>query len=214
MMVGKMTGFACIIKAVGESSGFPRDVFADRGADHGQGQPEALQPAVMIRRAVPSETVPLHLPDETATERLARQVAALARPGDVIALHGDLGAGKTRFARAFIGQMTGETEVPSPTFTLVQTYEAPDATIWHFDLYRLASPEEAIELGLEEAFSSGVSLVEWPDRLGSALPEDRLDIVIDFAGPTQPDARIVSLRGLGRWAPRARDLEQSLTHDA
>lgn len=168
----------------------------------------------MMRRAMPSETVSLHLPNEAATERLAEQVAALARPGDVIALHGDLGVGKTRFARAFIGRLTGEAEVPSPTFTLVQTYEAPVAAIWHFDLYRLTAPEEAIELGLEEAFSTGISLIEWPDRLGPSLPEDRLDLTLDFASAEQPEVRTVSLTGRDGWAPRIVALGQSLTHHA
>lgn len=172
----------------------------------------------MIRRTVPSETVSLHLPNEVATERLAEQLAALARPGDVIALHGDLGAGKTRFARAFIGHLSGETEVPSPTFTLVQTYEAPIGAIWHFDLYRLTAPEEAIELGLEEAFDAGISLIEWPERLGPSLPENRLDIVLDFDGAARPEARNVSLigqgTGQGGWAPRIAALGQSLAHHA
>src|SRR5438132_8708462 len=97
------------------------------------------------------------LPDEAATAALAARIAALARPGDVIALAGELGAGKTSFARAFIRARTGRDgevaeEVPSPTFTLVQVYELADATIWHFDGYRLCDPEEAWELGIEDAF--------------------------------------------------------------
>src|SRR3546814_16306977 len=100
----------------------------------------------MMRRAVLSETVSLHLPNEAATERLAEQVAALARPGDVIALRGDLGAGKTRFARAFIGHLTGEGEVPSPTFPLVQTYEAPGAATWTFHASRLTAPRQGADM--------------------------------------------------------------------
>src|SRR5205807_6696912 len=106
------------------------------------------------------------LPDEAATARLAARISALAEIGDVIALSGDLGAGKTTFARAFI-RARGETgEVPSPTFTLVQVYELAAAAIWHFDLYRLRSPDEAWELGIEDALTEGISLIEWPDRLG------------------------------------------------
>jgi tRNA threonylcarbamoyladenosine biosynthesis protein TsaE len=136
----------------------------------------------------------VELPDEAATARLAGRVAALARPGDVIALSGDLGTGKTLFARAFIG----EEDVPSPTFTLVQTYERPFGRVWHFDLYRLKSPEEAIELDIEDAFAEGISLIEWPERLGGYLPAERLDIGLDFAGA--PTARRARLEGRGRWA--------------
>ncbi len=134
------------------------------------------------------------LPDEAATAALARRIAALARPGDVVALTGDLGSGKTFFARAFIG----EDEVPSPTFTLVQIYDRPMGRVWHFDLYRVARASEAIELGIEDAFAEGISLIEWPDRLGALLPLERLDVVLDFADA--PQARVATLRGRGRWA--------------
>src|SRR6266700_1981101 len=112
----------------------------------------------------------IDLPDEAATAALAARIASLARPGDVIALKGELGAGKTSFARAFIRARNGREAVPSPTFTLVQTYELPGGAVWHFDLYRLHSPEEAWELGIEEAFHAGIALIEWPERLGSLLP--------------------------------------------
>jgi tRNA threonylcarbamoyladenosine biosynthesis protein TsaE len=119
------------------------------------------------------------LPDEAATAALAAQIAALARPGDVIALKGELGAGKTSFARAFIRARAGRDEiVPSPTFTLAQAYDFPDVTIWHFDCFRLRDPEEAWELGIEDAFRDGVSLIEWPERLGSLLPARRLEITL------------------------------------
>src|ERR1043165_7946856 len=111
------------------------------------------------------------LPDERATASLAARLAALARPGDVIALNGELGAGKTSFARAFIRARGADEDVPSPTFTLAQAYELPDATVWHFDCYRLRDPEEAWELGIEDAFREGISLIEWPERLGTLLPE-------------------------------------------
>ena len=129
---------------------------------------------------------------------MARRIANLARAGDVIALTGDLGAGKTFFARAFIG----ESDVPSPTFTLVQIYEnppgCPGARVWHFDLYRLKQPDEAIELDIEDAFTEGVSLVEWPDRLGPLLPAERLDVLLEFL--PDPQARSARLTGTGRWA--------------
>jgi len=116
------------------------------------------------------------LPDENATVALAARVAGVAARGDVIALSGPLGAGKTVFARAFIRARGGTGEVPSPTFTLVQCYELPDASVWHFDCYRLHRAEEAWELGIEDAFRDGISLIEWPDRIEALLPVDRLRV--------------------------------------
>jgi tRNA threonylcarbamoyladenosine biosynthesis protein TsaE len=119
----------------------------------------------------------------------------------VIALAGDLGVGKTRFARAFVDALTGEREeVPSPTFTLVQTYESPAGLIWHFDLYRLTRPDEAYELGLEEALGDGITLIEWPDRAASLLPDERLDLTLSFAAA--PNARTARLAGRASWADR------------
>jgi tRNA threonylcarbamoyladenosine biosynthesis protein TsaE len=137
------------------------------------------------------------LADEAATLALGARLARLARPGDVIALEGDLGAGKTTLARGFIRALCGaELEVPSPTFTLVQTYEAPDATIWHFDFYRLERPEEAWELDIEEAFAEGISLLEWPERLGALLPRKHLAVRLELE-PRR--ARLIPSEG---WAPR------------
>ena len=144
--------------------------------------------------------IAVDLPDETATATLAARLAALARPGDVIALSGDLGAGKTAFARAFIHARGGAGEVPSPTFTLVQVYELAGGAVWHFDLYRVRDPDEAWELGIEEAFHDGISLIEWPDRLGPLLPPRRLDIALDFAAA--PGARRATLAGGGGWPAR------------
>jgi tRNA threonylcarbamoyladenosine biosynthesis protein TsaE len=140
------------------------------------------------------------LADEQATAALAGRVAALALPGDVIALSGELGAGKTSFARAFIRARGGEEIVPSPTFTLVQTYDLPGAAIWHFDLYRLRAAEEAWELGIEDAFHDGISLIEWPERLGLMLPERHLRVALDFTA--MPDARRATLSGDSDWAAR------------
>jgi len=144
------------------------------------------------------------LPDEDATAALAARIAALARPGDVIALKGELGAGKTTFARAFIRARGGAEAVPSPTFTLVQIYELGDAAIWHFDAYRLRDPEEAWELGIEDAFRDGISLIEWPERLGPLLPPRRLEIALS-AGAT-PNARRAAIDHgddpAGNWAER------------
>jgi tRNA threonylcarbamoyladenosine biosynthesis protein TsaE len=149
-----------------------------------------------------------NLPDEAATAALASQLAAVARAGDVLALRGQLGVGKTSLARAFIRAFAAnDEEVPSPTFTLVQTYDADRATIWHFDLYRLATAEEAWELGIEEAFASGISLIEWPERLGPLLPPDRLDITLEFC--SEPEARRALIKGAADWRARLNDLAAS-----
>ncbi len=151
-----------------------------------------------------TSTVTLDLADEAATHRLAATLARLAVPGDVIALEGDLGSGKTALARAFIRTLAGEEEeVPSPTFTLAQLYDYDHGTIWHFDLYRLEKTEDALELGIEDAFAEGISLIEWPDRLGGWLPPERLTVALS-AGPT-PDARQVRLTGGSAWTARLRE---------
>jgi len=142
----------------------------------------------------------IELPDENATVRLAVRLAALARPGDVIALRGELGAGKTSFARFFIRARGADEEVPSPTFTLAQLYEFPDATVWHFDCYRLRDPEEAWELGIEDAFRDGISLIEWPERLGHLLPARRLEI--RFLPGTSPQARRAEIDAGPDWGDR------------
>ncbi len=109
---------------------------------------------------------------EAETISLASQIAKIAKRGDVFALYGTLGMGKSVFARGFIQTLCQAEEVPSPTFTLVQEYDAPEYSIYHFDLYRLKSPDEVFELGFEEAVYGGVSLIEWPDKAGSWLPRD------------------------------------------
>jgi tRNA threonylcarbamoyladenosine biosynthesis protein TsaE len=146
----------------------------------------------------------IDLPDETATVALAARIATLAGRSDIIALQGDLGSGKTTFARAFIhARGNQQDEVPSPTFTLVQVYEPESSqspAIWHFDLYRLRVAEEAWELGIEEAFESGISLIEWPERLGPLLPPRRLQITLEFGG--RPDIRRAGLDPGTGWQAR------------
>jgi tRNA threonylcarbamoyladenosine biosynthesis protein TsaE len=148
-----------------------------------------------------SGALTIALADPDATARLASALAPLLRAGDVVALRGELGAGKTTFARALIRALIGsDEEVPSPTFTLVQTYDVAEFTVWHFDLYRLASPADAVELGIEEAMADGVSLIEWPTKLGPWLPAHRLELALDY--DRTGEGRIATLSGDADWAKR------------
>jgi tRNA threonylcarbamoyladenosine biosynthesis protein TsaE len=143
-------------------------------------------------------SITLTLPDEAATAALGARLAQVCRAGDVIALEGDLGAGKTTLARGLIQTLTGpETEVPSPTFTLVQTYQKAGLIVWHFDLYRLESAGEARELGLDEAMD-GLTLIEWPERLGQLLPATRLEVRLSY----ERDGRIACLVDHADWRER------------
>ena len=144
---------------------------------------------------------PLVLNVSTAaqTAQLATQLAAMLAPGDVILLQGDVGAGKTHFARAAITSLLPLPEdIPSPTFTLVQTYDGRNAAIWHSDLYRLTSTLEIEELGLTEAFDDAICFVEWPDRLGELTPIDALTLT--FRAMTEAEERQVEARWLdAKW---------------
>jgi tRNA threonylcarbamoyladenosine biosynthesis protein TsaE len=140
----------------------------------------------------------IDLPDETATAALASKLAVRARQGDVIGLSGPLGSGKTTFARYFIGARLGAGEVPSPTFTLVETYQpAAGPAIWHFDLYRLEAPDDAYELGIEDAFADGIALIEWPERLGALMPREHLRVAL-AAGKSEK-ARIATFAPSPSW---------------
>ncbi len=167
--------------------------------------------AVRPRHMVPPMTLDRTIAnlDEPDLVRLAQLIALTVRPGDLIALHGDLGAGKTTFARAFIQALTHPivTEVPSPTFTLVQTYDTQRLKLAHFDLYRLNDPSELDELGLDEAVSHGAAIVEWPERAQGRLTGTRLDIVI-AESTTSVDTRDITLTAASTWAPR---LERLIT---
>lgn len=133
----------------------------------------------------------------------------MLRPGDVYCLAGPLGAGKTAFARAAIDaalRAEGRPEdIPSPTFTLVQTYEAA-CPIWHADLYRLTDPEEALELGLDEAFETAAVFIEWPERLGPFLPGRRAELIFSYAEGGAARAVEIRFRGPG-WDHARRALE-------
>ncbi len=119
---------------------------------------------------------------ENQTKLLAKELASIAQRGDVFALYGTLGAGKSTFSRYFIQSLCGVTDVPSPTFTLVQMYEAADFDIYHYDMYRLKTANEAYELGIEDAFYQGVSLVEWPEKIAVILPRNVWKIEITTNG--------------------------------
>lgn len=146
---------------------------------------------------------------DKATEALAASLAHVCHAGDCIKLRGDLGAGKTTFARGFIQALCpAEQEIVSPTFTLVQTYGAHDATIWHLDLYRLRSREEAVEIGLDEALTQGITLIEWPDLIERDLPGESLEVAITIEGPTAQ--RGITLTGAASaWKQRLASMQQN-----
>ena len=134
-------------------------------------------------------------PDETAD--FARRLGEVLRPGDTILLEGPIGAGKTHLCRALIQSLSDSpVEVPSPTFTLVQTYQTRSFEIWHADLYRLGDPGEIAELGLDDAFGTHVCLVEWPDRLGNDTPQRALHITL-AADASAGDTRHLTLDWTG-----------------
>ena len=142
--------------------------------------------------------------------RLTAALAAPAAPGDVFALSGDLGAGKTTFARAFLRARGHRDEVPSPTFTLVQVYDLA-VPVWHVDLYRVDSAADVAELGLDEAFAEAITLIEWPER--TVLPPDHVAVRLEFAGT--PDTRRVTVTAKGAAAAGplgavARDIDQGV----
>ncbi len=146
----------------------------------------------------------IFLPDDTATSRLGAILAGLLRPGDTVLLHGPIGAGKTHLARAFIQNFLGQKEdVPSPSFTLVQTYGTGGTEIWHADLYRLSHSDEVIELGLTDAFDTAICFIEWPEKLGKMAPSNALVITLSAKG----DGRLAELSG----STRSKLLEDILT---
>jgi N-acetylmuramate 1-kinase len=147
----------------------------------------------------------VQLADEQATRRLMADIAALIEPGDLITLSGDLGAGKTTFARALIRHLASDEsiEVPSPTFTLMQAYELPRFTLVHADLYRLSGPGELGELGFDDLPDSAVTLLEWPDRAGGQLPPNRFDVALTLSPQQSETFRNARITGYGDCAARA-----------
>jgi tRNA threonylcarbamoyl adenosine modification protein YjeE len=154
----------------------------------------------------------LQLPDLAATHALGRRLARLLRSGDVLALSGPLGIGKTELARALIRARAGAAiEVPSPSFTLIQDYPFAGLLIRHIDLYRVADPAELVELGVEAPGPDEVWLIEWPERARALLPDDRLDLCL-AQGPA-PDARIARLIAGPGWVDRLAALRPTAPRD-
>ncbi|KPQ06924.1 MAG: tRNA threonylcarbamoyl adenosine modification protein YjeE [Rhodobacteraceae bacterium HLUCCA12] len=148
---------------------------------------------------------PFTLSDPAAMTCFAARLAPMLRAGDVLLLEGPIGAGKTHFARALIQSLLPVPEdVPSPTFTLVQTYEGAAFEIWHADLYRLTHPDEAVELGLTEAFETALCLVEWPDRLGPDRPKKAL--TLRFSAQPDDVRDMALLSDAPEWASRLKGL--------
>jgi tRNA threonylcarbamoyl adenosine modification protein YjeE len=149
--------------------------------------------------------------DLAALHRLAELIALKIRRGDMLALNGDLGAGKTTFARALIRAVLGQpdAEVPSPTFALVQTYDAPRVALAHIDLYRLADEHEALELGIDDLIERGAVIIEWPERAPSLTSADRLEITLSECDAA--DLRNVAIVAHGTWGPRLERLMEIAT---
>jgi len=133
----------------------------------------------------------VHVKDVDEMNKISASIAAISKVGQTITLSGELGVGKTTFARAFIKKLSPSVDnIPSPTFTLLQTYSSEVGEIWHFDLYRLKHSIEVIELGIEEAFSDGITLIEWPEIIESYLPSNRIDIKIIY-GKTENERQVI-----------------------
>ena len=159
----------------------------------------------------------IELTDETATCAFAACLASEASAGDVIGLSGALGAGKTAFARAFIRALTRPDEiVPSPTFTLMQHYDAAQLAIYHYDLYRVEFAAEVQELGFEDAMANGVSLIEWPERALIPYTENRLDIFIEEVSGAGAEKRSLKIKVGAGWTERFQtllDIFRATTND-
>src|SRR5476649_2314603 len=154
-------------------------------------------------------TFKVELADEAATARLMADLALLIGPGDVITLSGDLGAGKTAAARAMIRYLADDdaTEVPSPTFTLAQTYDLPPFPLLHADLYRVNDASELEEIGLSPLPEATVALIEWPERAAGSLPQDRIDIALSHRPALGSAARAAEITGYGRAAAQVARLK-------
>ena len=148
--------------------------------------------------------ISVQVPDIGALEAFAGRLAPLLKAQDAVLLRGDLGAGKTTFARALLRALGVADDVPSPTFTLMQSYETKTFSVYHFDLYRLKDPQEMEEIGFDDACADGLALVEWPERAESFMPRDRLDL--HFTMDAQ-NRREVTLVPYGSWAERLKEFK-------
>lgn len=172
---------------------------ADAGHDKSRGMnpPSELLLSATIR-----------LPSPEATDRFAQTIAETLVPGDTILIEGPIGAGKSHFCRAAIRHLLHredlDEDIPSPTFTLVQTYALASGELWHADLYRLGDPGQLVELGLDEAFETAIALVEWPDRLGAAAPPNALHVTLSPTG--DENARLARLSARDRRWDKLRPL--------
>ena len=155
-----------------------------------------------------TSSVAIQSPDDMAN--MAQMIATDVSAGDCLLLEGIIGAGKSHFARSFIQSLLSTPEdIPSPTFTLVQTYDGPECEIWHSDLYRLSSLDEVFELGLVDAFDTAISLVEWPEKLEDVAPQNALHLRIELSETTE-DARTVTFNWSDpKWSP----LMKRISHD-
>ncbi len=150
------------------------------------------------------DSPPIRFASPQALEAFGARMGPALRTGEAICLFGPLGAGKSTLARGLVRALTQpDQDVPSPTFTLMQTYQGPAFAVAHFDLYRLKRPEEAFEIGLDDALDVGAVIVEWSERLEGALPPDRLDVRLEIA---DAGGRLATLRGHGVWTGREHDL--------
>jgi tRNA threonylcarbamoyl adenosine modification protein YjeE len=140
----------------------------------------------------------IYLDNINETQAFASMLARIAKTGDIITFSGDLGVGKTSFIQFFIKSLAGqEIEVTSPTFNLLHIYKFNIGEVWHFDLYRLRDKKEIYELGIEDAFSYAISLIEWPEIINDILPKDRLEIKLSFG--EDENSRSLSLKAYGNW---------------
>src|SRR5476651_2031739 len=159
----------------------------------------------MLQTAAVPSSFSLTLANEPAMHKFMRDLATVLEPGDLVTLSGDLGAGKTTLARALIRHLASDQTiaVPSPTFTLMQTYDLPRFPLVHADLFRLDGPGELTELGFDDLPKEAVVLLEWPDRAAGVLPPDRLDVAFTLEPKAGPEHRNARITGYGTFAARA-----------
>jgi tRNA threonylcarbamoyladenosine biosynthesis protein TsaE len=152
----------------------------------------------------------INLKNVSECQKVASHLSLYVRTGDIITFTGNLGTGKTEFCRSLIHALGFHEEVPSPTFNLVQVYEHPigngkDISVWHLDLYRLEKAEDVFELGIDDAFETAVTLIEWPDRMVPYLPEDHLQIFLSMGD--QEGSRNLIIKGSEYWSKRLENIK-------